>query len=268
MRTKARLGQIVEEGRYKGGTAPYAYDLVRRGRFNKKNKELYELEVNDFEATIVQIIFHKYVNEGLGIQRVATYLNESGIKTRSGQNWHSASIRGVLKNTTYTGILRSGESRSGFLPELKIIEQETFDLAQNICLQRSNNYQQKRTVPLNTRGQSLLEGNAYCGHCGSKLTLTTSGSGYVNKNGGVTGKKRIRYVCYNKTRKRCDCDGQTGYTMSILDKTVEDVIYQVFDRLKGIPENEIVGKKYQETVKAAQINLTKQRWILPRQPRS
>ena len=257
MRTKARLGQIVEEGHYKGGTAPYGYDLVRRGRFNKKNHELYELEINDFEAAIVQVVFHKYVNEGLGIQRVATYLNESGIKTRTGDNWHPSSIRGMLNNTTYIGVLRSGESRSNVIPELKIIEQETFDTAQDIARQRSNDFQQKRRVPLNTRGQALLSGNVYCGHCGSKLTLTTNGSGYINKDGEVTSRKRIRYVCYNKTRKRCDCDGQTGYTMSILDKTVEDIIHQVFNKLKSIPENEIVGKKYQETVKAVQLNLNK-----------
>ena len=257
IRTKARLGQIVEEGHYKGGTCPYGYNLERRGRFNKKNHELYELEVNEFEAAIVQVIFHKNVNDGLGIQRIATYLNESGIKTRSDQNWCASSIRGILRNPTYIGILRSGESRSNVLPHLVIVEQEIFDMAQEIARQRSRKHEENRTVPLNTRGQSLLSGNAYCGHCGSKLTLTTNGSGYVNKNGEVTKRKRIRYVCYNKTRKRCDCDGQTGYTMTILDSTMEDVIHKLFDKLKSIPENEIVSQKYQETVKATQVNLNK-----------
>ena len=231
--------------------------FAEQQNWNIMKELLYELEVNDFEAAIIQVIFHKYVNEGLGSQRVATYLNESGIKTRTGDNWHTASIRGMLKNTTYTGILRSREARSNVIPELKIIEQETFDTAQDIAHQRSNDYQQNRRVPLNTRGQSLLSGNAYCGHCGSKLTLTTNGCGYIDKNGEMTSRKRIRYVCYSKTRKRNDCDGQTGYTMSILDKTVEDIIHQVFDKLRSIPENEIVGKKYQETVKAAQLNLNK-----------
>ena len=257
IRTKARLGQIVEEGHYKGGTCPYGYNLERRGRFNKKNHELYELEINEFEAAIVQVIFHKNVNDGLGIQRIATYLNESGIKTRSEQNWCASSIRGILRNPTYIGILRSGESRSNILPHLVIVEQEIFDMAQEIARQRSRKHEENRTVPLNTRGQSLLSGNAYCGHCGSKLTLTTNGSGYVNKNGEVTSRKRIRYVCYNKTRKRCDCDGQTGYTMTILDSTMEDVIHKLFDKLKSIPENEIVSQKYQETVKATQVNLNK-----------
>ena len=83
-------------------------------------------------------------------------MNESAIKTRTGDNWYTASIRGMLKNTTYIGILRSGEARSNVIPELKIIEQETFDTAQDIAHQRSNEYQKNRGVPLNTRGQSLI----------------------------------------------------------------------------------------------------------------
>lgn len=196
MRTKARLGQIVEEGHYKGGTCPYGYNFVRKGRFNKKNHELYELEINEFEAVIVQVIFHKSVNEGLGIQRIATYLNDRGIETWSDGNWHPSSIRSILRNTTYIGILRSGESRSQVLPHLIIIEKEIFDRAQEIASERSTRHKENKSVPLNTRGQSQLAGNAYCGHCGSKLTLTTNGSGYVNKDGEVTKRKRIRYVCY------------------------------------------------------------------------
>ena len=257
IRTKARLGQIVEGGHYKGGTCPYGYNLARRGRFNKKNHELYELEINEFEAAIVQVIFHKNVNEGLGIQRIATYLNENDIKNRLNQNWHPSSIRGILRNPTYIGILRSGETRSLVLPQLIIIEKEIFDRAQEIARERSRKHEENKTVPLNTRGQSLLAGNVYCGHCGSKLTLTTNGNGYANKDGEVSTKKRIRYVCYNKTRKRCDCDGQTGYTMKILDSMVEDIIHQLFDKMKSIPESEVVSQKYQETVQTVQMKLNK-----------
>ena len=38
IRTKTRLGQIVQEGRFRGGTAPYGYQLVKRGRIGKKNR--------------------------------------------------------------------------------------------------------------------------------------------------------------------------------------------------------------------------------------
>ena len=34
IRTKTALGQLVEDGGFKGGLAPYGYDLVKSGRFN------------------------------------------------------------------------------------------------------------------------------------------------------------------------------------------------------------------------------------------
>ena len=69
----------------------------------------------------VHIIFDKYVHEGFGAQRIATYLNKLGYRARSGKNWHHATIRGIICNLTYTGVLRSGESRSKVLSHLQII---------------------------------------------------------------------------------------------------------------------------------------------------
>ena len=43
VRTRTSLRQLVEEGHFKGGNAPYGYDLVRNGRINKRKHELYEL---------------------------------------------------------------------------------------------------------------------------------------------------------------------------------------------------------------------------------
>lgn len=47
-----------------------------------------------------------------------------------GQRWHHASIRGIITNLTYTGVLRSGESRSQVIPELRIISPEQYERAQ------------------------------------------------------------------------------------------------------------------------------------------
>lgn len=69
----------------------------------------------------MRIIFEKYVNEGFGAQRIATYLNRLGYRARTGKNWHHATIRGIICNLTYTGVLRSGESRSQVLPHLQLI---------------------------------------------------------------------------------------------------------------------------------------------------
>lgn len=93
IRTKTSLALLVEDGHYTGGLAPYGYDLVKSGRFNKKKHETFELAVNEAEAAVVRIIFEKYVVDGFGTQRIATYLNNQGYRARSGKCWHPASIR-------------------------------------------------------------------------------------------------------------------------------------------------------------------------------
>ncbi|MEA4955800.1 hypothetical protein SDC9_51428 [bioreactor metagenome] len=246
IRTRTSLGQMVEDGHYKGGNAAYGYDLVKSGRLNKRKHELYELVVNETEAAVVRIIFDKYVHEGYGAQRIATYLNSLGYRARTGKLWHHASIRGIICNLTYTGVLRSGVSRSAVLPNLQIIEPELFDAAQRIRTARANSAEQERTVPLNTRGNSLLAGNVFCGHCGSRLTLTTNGKYSPCKDDPDRIVHRVRYVCYGKTRKQTECDGQTGYTAHVLDGIVEKVVRQIFERMKAIPKSEIVNIRYRE----------------------
>lgn len=54
------------------------------------------MTVNEDDAAVVRIIFDKYVNEGYGAQRIATYLNECGYRARTGKMWHYANIRGIL----------------------------------------------------------------------------------------------------------------------------------------------------------------------------
>ena len=90
------------------------------------------LKVNETEAAVVKIIFDKYVKEGFGPQRTATFLNNNGYRARTGKMWHPASIRGILGNLTYTGVLRCGDARSEQIPELKIISTEQFEAAQHI----------------------------------------------------------------------------------------------------------------------------------------
>ena len=255
IRTKTALGQLVEDGGFKGGLAPYGYDLVKSGRFNKRKHEVFELAVNEAEAAVVRIIFDKYVHEGFGAQRIATYLNNLGYRARTGKMWHHASIRGIICNLTYTGVLRSGESRSQTLPHLQIIAPELFEAAQHIRTSRANSAEQERRVPLNTRGQSLLAGNVFCGHCGSRLALTTNGKAYPCKEDAHRIVKRVRYICYGKTRKQTECDGQTGYTAHILDGIIDKVVRQIFERMKAASKSEVVGVRYREKMKQQRARL-------------
>lgn len=249
IRTKTALGQLVADGGFKGGMAPYGYDLVKSGRFNKRKHEVFMLAVNEAEASVVRIVFEKYVQEGFGAQRIASYLNDLGYRARSGKPWHHATIRGIVCNLTYTGVLRCGESRSKVLPQLQIIEPELYEAAQHIRVSRSKEYEAARTVPRNIAGNSLLSGNVFCGHCGARLTLTTNGKRYPCKDDPSRIVKRVRYICYGKTRKQTECDGQTGYTASVLDGIIDKLIRQIFERMRAIPKSEIVGIRYQEKMK-------------------
>ena len=213
------------------------------------------MRINQTESIVVKMIFDKYANEGYGAHRITTWLNEHGYRARTGKMWHEATIRGILRNLTYTDILRSGESRSEVIPELQIIPSEQYERVQEIMKQRSDKKKENPTVPLNTKGQSLLAGNVYCGHCGSRLNLTTSGRYRKRKDGTIDDTKRIRYACYGKTRKQTDCDGQTGYTMHILDDLINKIVRDIFAKMKAVSKNEVIQSKYTDELELRKAKL-------------
>ncbi len=255
IRTRTSLGQMVEEGHYKGGSPALGYMLVKSGRLNKRKHELYDLKVNENDAAIVHLIFDKYTKEGIGIQRLANYLNNGGYVNPTGNRWSYNTIRNVLHNPTYTGYLRSGDSRSPFMPELQIISQEQFDRAQEIASQRAAVMNNRPRVPMNMKGNALLSGNVFCGHCGSRLHLSTACKYYTKKDGTLVKKPRIRYVCYGKTRKATVCDGQSIYMQKKLDSIVESVVKEIFERIKGVPKSAVISSRYKEELTIRKANL-------------
>ena len=254
IRTKTSLGQMVEEGHFKGGIAAFGYELVKSGRFNKRRHEVYDLRINETEAAVVRLIYDKYTKEGFGTWRIANYLNDHGFRTRNGGKWVQASVRSILSNPTYTGVLRSGESHSDIIPGLQIISPDQFDTVREIF--RSRKMTDVPRVPLNTRGRSLLAGNVFCGHCGARLNLTTNGRYRRKKDGSVDKAPRIRYSCYGKTRKRTDCTGQTGYTMHKLDGIVDTMIKRIFSKMRSVPKSAVVSARYEKETEEKQRQLS------------
>lgn len=148
VRVKTRLGQLTEEGLYTGGSIPFGYRLVKRGRVNKRNREVFDLAVDENEAEIVRLIFHKYVDEGFGAQRLCRFLHDNGIKSRDGKGFPNTSLNRIIKNVMYTGILKNGDSQSQYIGELRIIDDNVFAHAQEIMRQRT---QPHSSVPLKQR---------------------------------------------------------------------------------------------------------------------
>ena len=215
------------------------------GILNKRKHEVYMLVIDEDEARVVRMMFDLCISSGYGRWRLANFLNDHGIKNPEGTKLARRQCGGTSCTTRSTrAILRSGETYAGPFEALQIIAPDQFDLAQKLMLERTNERKERRTVPLNTTGQSLLSGNIFCGHCGGRLVLTTNGTTTRLADGTPVHKNRIRYVCYNKTRRRQECTGQTGYTMHILDGIVTEVLHQVFDKMQGASNDMIVGARF------------------------
>lgn len=254
-RVKTRISQLTEEGYYTGGIVPYGYRLEDRGRKNKRNKAVGDLAIDPDEAEVVKLIFQKYVHEGYGSQRISRYLAEQGYYSRKGGAIPAASISRVIKNPLYTGILHNGESRSAkVLPDLRIIDDELFEQAQEIMQGRAKPRAQ-REVPLSTKGRTLLAGNVYCGHCGKRLTPATCGRKYGKKDGSVVRKTYSRYQCSYNVQHPGGCDGPSGYGAAKLDSLVDQIIRIQFERIQAAPPQALIKEQHSRELEAARAKL-------------
>ena len=77
------------------GVCPFGY------RYTPDKKGV---EIVPEEAEIVRMIYREG-QKGLSQHRIATMLNQQGIKTRAGGIWYNSSIQVILTNKFYTGIL-------------------------------------------------------------------------------------------------------------------------------------------------------------------
>lgn len=257
IRTKTRLGQIVQEGHFRGGICPYGYELNKRGRLGKKNREMYEIEVNDVEAITIKKIFELCVHHGYGGRRIASALQEQGIVNRSGELFHYSSIQSILRNIMYKGILRSGESQSEIFPELQIISPEMFDRAQQIIAQRAIHYKEQKNAPRTTVGRALLSGNIYCGHCGGRIFASTARKAHHLPTDGLSSERIPIYKCYNRTQHKGVCDGPCSYRAYKVDDVIREMLQEVFSNAKGVRESDLVDKRYADQMQELTVQLKK-----------
>ena len=84
--------------RYEAGTfiisyPPYGYENVDG-----------KMVIVPEEAEVVKEIFQRTIS-GQGSYIIAKWLNEAGIPSKRGNEWHSSTVKGILKNEKYTGCL-------------------------------------------------------------------------------------------------------------------------------------------------------------------
>ena len=147
---RIKFGKKMNAEKGKVPNIVYGYDKIIGDYFN--------LSINEGEANVIRQIFKWYTEEGYGGSKIAGMLNERGIKTKRGNNWSQNSICRILTNEIYTGkIINGKEEVADFLtgqrkekdesewmvtvrPELRIIDDEIFDKAQDIIKGRQKSF--------------------------------------------------------------------------------------------------------------------------------
>ena len=102
------LSQKIIFGKKQGakrGRVPnilYGYDKV----------STYEMKINKAEADCVEEIFRLYCDEKLGLRRISDKLNELGIPTKNGCKWTAKTVRRVIQNPIYRGVLVNNKTET------------------------------------------------------------------------------------------------------------------------------------------------------------
>ncbi|THF74126.1 recombinase family protein [Cohnella fermenti] len=133
---------------------------------NPLNSKQSFAEIVPEEAEVVQAMFEWYAS-GLGLKAIANRLNGAGVQTKRGKMFCSVSVRGILSNVNYIGIITySDEANTRVLvkgSQPPIVPQSLWDRVQERLQQRS------RPVAKAVSRSFPLAGLLKCPACGSGM---------------------------------------------------------------------------------------------------
>lgn len=229
---RTNLTAKKQNGEYAGAFVAYGYV--------KDSNDKSKLVVDQFAADVVRDIF-RWKIEGLSPQNIAVRLNELGIpspaeyKKLSGSNyktsfqtsskavWSHVSVRRILKNEIYLGVMIQGKRTT---PNYKtktvvtkaesewlrvegtheaIISVRDFELVQELLRDDTHCRACDVTVP-------VYAGRIYCGDCGAAA---------VRKTVSYAGRRYVYYVCNANKHDKTVCSRH-----SIREDILGQVIYQ------------------------------------------
>ena len=229
---RTNLTAKKQNGEYAGAFVAYGYV--------KDSNDKSKLVVDPFAADVVRDIF-RWKIEGLSPQNIAVRLNELGIpspaeyKKLSGSNyktsfqtsskavWSHVSVRRILKNEIYLGVMIQGKRTT---PNYKtktvvtkaesewlrvegtheaIISVRDFELVQELLRDDTHCRAGDVTVP-------VYAGRIYCGDCGAAA---------VRKTVSYAGRRYVYYVCNANKHDKTVCSRH-----SIREDILGQVIFQ------------------------------------------
>lgn len=195
----------AKQGGWNGGFAPYGYEL-----------EDGKLHIKEDEAPIVELIFDKFVNDGMGYSTIAGYLNRQGVPKLPSKNshgrqfvdWSVHHIKRMLDNPVYTGRVAFGRTKmeqvKGSESDYKRVKSDDFILSDEVVhepiisdeLFEKAQIKRKETAStgkpsFGRSSKHLLSGILKCPMCGSSMYSDTSA--WTNKDG--TRRYKWKYQC-------------------------------------------------------------------------
>lgn len=198
------------------------------------------LEVVRDEAEVVHQIFTLRAQKGFGIRRIAGYLNDRGMTTRSGGKWNMITVRDILRNRTYIGTYtRFGMSVPGAHPP--IVSNDLFRTAQF-------GFRSTQSEARPVTKEFSLSGFVLCGYCGNTMIGVTRKRNWRRQGDGeeVHGLYRY-YQCQSRTNQntcryhtRSESDLETMFLEAVEDfaKNPETIKPQASPANKESPEIE------------------------------
>ena len=256
MRTRDRIRQIVSSGHYAGGFVPYGYRAVNKGRVNKRDQPVKDLEIDPEEAAWVREVFEKVANEGASGYAMARMLNERGLRTRQGAKFQSVNIRRLIRHEGYTGYIITKAAKSEFMPQLQIIDDDLFAKANERMDSRCQNAAESKNAARKSDNPCLLAGIVVCAHCGAKMSAFLHKDRYKLADGTIKENVQAKYNCYQRGQHLRPCDGQALYLAERVDAIVLELVDQMFRQIKREPYDRSIEQRIRQ--QDAELNRKKQ----------
>ena len=227
--------------------------------YDKTIGDYFNLAINEKEAKVICQIYKWYTEEGYGASKISNMLNEQGIRTKRNCKWSQNATCRILTNEIYTGKIINGKQEiSDFLtgqrrekdetewmvtekPELRIIDDETFEKAQEILHSRYGAFNMKHERQSNKHLFSTL---IKCKECG--WSFRRSVRTYKNTY--------IRWVCSGHNGKGADsCPNAITIDEDEMIQILQDYFANVLKQKKKVIN--YVVNEFQRVYKAKDENL-------------
>jgi DNA invertase Pin-like site-specific DNA recombinase len=217
------------------------------------------------EAEIVNLVFDKYLNEGLTVFEIARLLNEMGLKTRQDNLFERRTIEYILENPFYTGHIRwfrqNHENHTVRDKSEWIVKKAKHEpiISEDVFRQVQERMRLDRR-PLKSRPvteyRHWLSGIIKCGYCGKPLVASKT----KNPN-------RYNFQCSGYGKGKCESNGVSSNNivpeiLKAFKRIVEsgDIDYSVHDHNDNKLSTTLLEQQLSkldvksERIKAAYIN--------------